>query len=232
MAGIGPISASQPTRAGSVVAKAALEPPTVRIATAKDVPLLADALADAFLTDPVFTWMVPGTLRLRARLRALFTAEMEQYGLPQGAVWTNVGCDGAVVTLSPDAWKMPESITLAQGLLWARALGRRLRLAARVQRAMEEHHLKEPHLYVRIVGVRAQLQGRGLGSALMKPTLEQADSAGLPAYIEASTERSASLYERLGFVHLGALALPDNGPPIWPMRRPPNVPMTGSRPVE
>jgi hypothetical protein len=51
--------------------------------------------------------------------------------------------------------------------------------------------------------------------------LEKADSAGLPTYIEASSERSAALYERLGFLHMGVFELPEGGPPVWPMRRPP-----------
>jgi RimJ/RimL family protein N-acetyltransferase len=55
----------------------------------------------------------------------------------------------------------------------------------------------------------------------MRPTLERCDSDGVPAYLEASSERSAALYERLGFVHLGVLELPDGAPPLWPMRRPP-----------
>ena len=93
--------------------------------------------------------------------------------------------------------------------------------AIRVQRAMAERHLREPHFYVRTVGVRTALQGQGIGSMLMQPTLERADSAGLPTYIEASSERSAALYERLGFLHTGMLELPDGGPPVWPMRRPP-----------
>lgn len=56
---------------------------------------------------------------------------------------------------------------------------------------------------------------------LMQPTLERADAVGLPAYIEASSKRSAALYERLGFVHTGVFELPGGGPPVWPMRRPP-----------
>jgi hypothetical protein len=55
----------------------------------------------------------------------------------------------------------------------------------------------------------------------MQPTLQTADSAGLATYIEASSERSAALYERLGFVHMEVLELPDDGPPLWLMRRPP-----------
>lgn len=38
--------------------------------------------------------------------------------------------------------------------------------------------------------------------------------------LEASSERSASLYERLGFIHLGEVQVTD-GPRLWPMRRPP-----------
>jgi predicted N-acetyltransferase YhbS len=102
-----------------------------------------------------------------------------------------------------------------------RAFGTRLLLAARVQRAMEERHLREPHFYVRTVGVRTALQRQGVGSALMQPTLQRADLAGLPTYIEASSERSAALYERHGFVHMGVLELPEGGPPVWLMRRPP-----------
>ena len=101
------------------------------------------------------------------------------------------------------------------------AFGRRSPLAIRVQRAMEERHLREPHFYVRTVGVRTAPQGQGVGSALMQPTLERADSAGLPTYIEGSSERSAALYERLGFVHMDVLELPEGGPPVWLMRRPP-----------
>jgi predicted GNAT family acetyltransferase len=204
-----------------VVATADVAQPALRTAIADDVPRLAGALADAFINDPVYTWMLPQSLRQKARLRVMFTAELEQYGLRQGTVWTTAGCDGAVVALPPGAWEMPKSMTLTQVLSWARAFGRRLPLAIRVQRAMEERHLCEPHFYVRIIGVRTALQGQGLGSALMLPTLQRADAAGLPAYIEASSQRSAALYERLGFMHMGAFDLPDGGPPLWPMRRAP-----------
>jgi RimJ/RimL family protein N-acetyltransferase len=55
----------------------------------------------------------------------------------------------------------------------------------------------------------------------MQPALDRCDDEGVPAYIEASSERSAALYERVGFVHDGAYDLPEDGPPIWPMTRPP-----------
>ncbi|HEX3872931.1 MAG TPA: GNAT family N-acetyltransferase [Solirubrobacteraceae bacterium] len=199
----------------------ALRPTEVRTAAADAVPKVAAVLADAFVDDPVYTWLLPGSLRLQVRLRTMFAAELEQYVVPNGGtVWTTSGYDGAVTELPPGAGEMPRSFTGKEALKWMRAFGRRLALAGRVQRAMEERHPREPHFYVRTVGVRTAVQGQGVGSALMRPTLERADSAGLPTYIEASSQRSAALYERLGFVHMDVLELPDGGPPVWLMRRP------------
>jgi GNAT superfamily N-acetyltransferase len=199
----------------------ALRPIDVRAAAADEVPKVAAALADAFVDDPVFTFLRPGRLRPNARLRRMFEVEIEQYVLANGGtVWTTSGYDGAVAELPPDASEMPTSATGKEALKWFWAFGTRLPRALRVQRAMENRHPPEPHFYIRTVGVRTALQGQGVGSALMQPTLERADAAGLSTYIEASSERSAALYERLGFVHMGVFELPDGGPPVWPMRRP------------
>ncbi len=205
----------------SMVVGRGVEQPAVRIATARDVPRLAGVLADAFTNDPLFTWMLRGSLRLKQRLRTVFTTEIEQYGLPNGGtVWTTPEYDGAVLELPPGAWQMPKSMTGREALRWLWAYGRRLPRAISVQKAMEERHPREPHFYVRVIGVRTARQGQGIGSALMQPTLQRADAAGLATYIEASTQRSAALYERLGFVHMDVLELPNGGPPVWLMRRP------------
>jgi GNAT superfamily N-acetyltransferase len=185
------------------------------------VPKLAAAFADAFADDPVFTFLRPGRLRPQERLRRMFAVELELYVLRNGGtVWTTSSHDGAVAALPPGASEMPKSMTGREALQWVRAFRTRLPRASRAQRAMEKRHPREPHVYIRAIGVRPASQGQGLGSALMQPTLEKADSAGLPTYLEASTERSAALYERLGFQHMGAFELPDGGPPVWPMLRP------------
>jgi GNAT superfamily N-acetyltransferase len=151
----------------------------------------------------------------------MFVVELNLYVLRHGGtVWTTSGHDGAVAVLPPGAWELPKTVTGREALQWLRAFGTRLPRAGKVQRVMEKRHPHEPHFYIRTVGVRTAMQGQGMGSMLMQPTLERADSAGLPTYIEASTERSATLYERLGFRHLGAFELPGGGPPVWPMLRP------------
>jgi GNAT superfamily N-acetyltransferase len=85
---------------------------------------------------------------------------------------------------------------------------------------MEARHLPEPHHYFPAIGVAPASQGQGLGTRLMQPTLAGCDETGLPAYLEASCERNARLYGRLGFELIAEL---DYGgrEPLRLMVRPP-----------
>jgi ribosomal protein S18 acetylase RimI-like enzyme len=176
---------------------------------------LADALAD----DPIFHWLFPRKRRRDIRLQRLFATELTHYVLPAGRVLTTDDFHGANVELPPGRWKM--AMPLSGAIRLVRVFGMGLRRASRTQIFFEHSHPPEPHYYIRTLGVAPRFQGRGLGTALLRNTLDRCDQEGVPAYLEASTERSAALYERLGFVHLGEQRLPDGGPPFWPMQRQP-----------
>ncbi len=209
---------SSPT-AGREAPARPLPDPQLRPATAEDIQRLKTVLADAFYDDPVFAWLMPEDDRRRARLRRYFGVDLRYYSLPRGRVWTTADLIGAALTLPPGKWRVPPHTTLFQGS----AFGIRLSRAARMGAAMEWRHARElrgPHYYVRDIGVHPGMQGMGLGAALMRPTLERCDREGLPAYIEASSERSAALYERLGFQHIKELRV-GGSPPLWLMIRPP-----------
>lgn len=198
----------------------------VRRAEVDDVPALSATLARAFVDEPVVNWLVPHRTRRTARRELLFTLEMQTYVLPHGGAAyvaddAGGGLIGGCLVLPPGGWQTPLSVDGRTALRWLWALGTKLPRANRFVRVAEEHHPVEPHYYVRWVGVRPHLQGRGLGAALMQPALDICDQEGVAAYIEASTERSAALYQRLGFVHLGVVEPPDGEPTYWPMRRPP-----------
>lgn len=190
---------------------------SVREAEVAELAQVSATLADALAADPIYGWLLPGERRLR-RLRRLFAVELEYYVFPSGRVFTTDDFRGANLELPPGGWEMAVPLSGAVSLL--RVFGRRLSRASRLQKFFERNHLQEPHYYVRTLGVATRYQGRGLGTALLRRTLDRCDREGVPAYLEASTERSAALYERLGFVHLGELRVPD-GPRFWPMRRPP-----------
>jgi GNAT superfamily N-acetyltransferase len=191
----------------------------MRKATVEDVQHLKRVLAEAFFDDPVFGWLMPEDSRRRARLRRYFGIDLRHYTLPHGRVWTTGDLAGAALTLPPGRWRVPPRTTLLHGS----AFGIHLPRAARMGAAMEWRHARElhdPHYYVRDIGVHPDMQGKGLGSALMRPTLDRCDREGVPAYIEASSERSAALYERLGFQHVKELRI-GGSPPLWLMIRQP-----------
>jgi ribosomal protein S18 acetylase RimI-like enzyme len=189
----------------------------LRHATAQDIHSLKKVLAEAFFDDPVLGWLMPEDNKRLGRLRRYFGIELRHLALARGRVWTTSDLAGAALSLPPGRWRSPLSVTLREGS----AFGLRVSRAARLGAAIEWRHLRGPHYYVRDIGVLPNMQGRGLGSALMRPTLERCDRESLPAYIEASSERSAALYERLGFQHTRELRV-GGSPPLWLMLRPPS----------
>jgi GNAT superfamily N-acetyltransferase len=67
------------------------------------------------------------------------------------------------------------------------------------------------------MGVTPARQGRGFGTALLRPVLERCHADRAPAYLEASTSRNRALYERNGFEVVEECRYADDGPILWRM---------------
>jgi GNAT superfamily N-acetyltransferase len=190
-------------------------------ASRADVAPLARALTAAFEDDPIFAWLLPNKRRRSDKLLRFFTLELESVVLPSGTAWMSPEASGACLELPPGKWRMPLQTQALHAPQFVAVFGRSLPRALITITQMERKHLREPHFYVPYVGVAPEAQGAGLGTKLLGRTLKRADAAGLPTYLEATSERNAALYERLGFKHLGPFTVLGS-PPLWPMRRPPS----------
>jgi len=195
--------------------------PEVRSAFPADAAPLAGALAAAFEDDPIFGWLLPDKRRRHDKLLRFFALELGDVVLPSGTAWMSPTASGACLELPPGRWRMPLRMQALHAPHFAGVFGRSLPRALITITKMEQKHLREPHFYVPYVGVAPDAQGSGLGTKLLGRTLERADGGRLPTYLEATSERNAALYERLGFKHLGPFTVLDS-PPLWPMRRPPS----------
>ena len=80
------------------------------------------------------------------------------------------------------------------------------------------HPLRAPRWYLSVLGTDPVAQRQGLGSAVLRPVLEQCEADGIGAYLESSKERNIDLYARHGFRVSGELRLP-RGQRVWPMWR-------------
>ena len=102
-----------------------------------------------------------------------------------------------------------------------RVLGRRTMLALRGLGQIEARHPREPHWYLAVLGTDPARQGEGIGSALLRPVLDDCDRLELPAYLETATERNVDFYARHGFKVVQEMRLPLGGPALWRMWREP-----------
>lgn len=73
------------------------------------------------------------------------------------------------------------------------------------ERAGEGKHPHEPHWSLVDVGTSPAVRGMGVGADLIRHRLAMIDREGRLASLQATTARSAQLYERLGFEHVHAL---------------------------
>jgi len=164
-------------------------------------------LAATFRDDAVMGDVVGGRPSDRERRLAHVFRTIVRKGLRDGVVDLARAEDDATI-LGVAVWDAPgRTRTGLVDLLrdvpsYLRAFGLSgLREALRLQRALDAAHPREPHWFLAAIGVHAAGRGQGVGSALIASRLAAVDAARppAPAYLEASTDRSAALYARHGF---------------------------------
>ncbi|MBB2911389.1 GNAT superfamily N-acetyltransferase [Streptosporangium becharense] len=191
--------------------------PSVRSAVVADLPAIADTLTDAFADYAWTRWTVAEDDHL-GRLRALQTFFTERVGLPYGEVWVTDDVSAVAIWTRPDTVVPPEVFTAPE---LAELYGDRISAAMSAEEILAGHRPAEPCRVLASIGVRRERQGLGLGSAVLRPGLEEADRGGHPAYLETSDRRNVDFYARHGFEVTAEVELPDGGPRTWCMLRPP-----------
>ncbi len=193
----------------------------VKTAGPEDRTPIAAALADAFFDDPVMSWILVDEESRTRRLTGMFDVLLRGHYLRLGTVWTTSEHAGASLWAPPGKAIIPALTVLRHSPRLLRALGRRALLALRALSHVEQHHPKEPHWYLGVLGTRPADQGKGIGSALLGPVLGRCDDNGARAYLESSKESNIAFYSRHGFEVTGEIQLPFGGPTVWPMWRDP-----------
>ena len=188
--------------------------PTAAVAVARLISL-------AFTPLAVSRWLVPDTAARSAILPAFFRILVD-HALTAGTVYTTADGLAAAVWLpvtaagpavEPDNYEARLRAVSGQ---WAdRFLTFEAALARRRPRA--SYH------YLALLAVHPRVHDRGRGSALLVHHQTKLDATGLGAYLEATDARASKLFARHGYRTMdpGPFRLPDGGPPVRPMWRPP-----------
>ncbi|WP_020578720.1 GNAT family N-acetyltransferase [Actinopolymorpha alba] len=204
--------------------------PVVWRPSAEDLTEVARVFSEASFDEAVFSWVIPDERFRRRRVET---------GLEQTATWL-----GSVLTSGGEILAVGDQSRAIAGVsLWERLQGPpeppseeaaaqiaeflkhsygeyAPRMAKVFELTAERHPYNEPHLYLQTIVVVPESRGLGLGGALIRNRLAEADAEAVPVYLESSTPRNRKLYERLGFVEIGdPIELPDDGPALTPMWR-------------
>jgi len=139
--------------------------------------------------------------------------------LPRGASWTTTEGTGGAFWFPPGTTKLNFKESMAEALPFMPEGLPHLGKVSRFEREVKSRWPKEPHWYLSILSISPESQGKGHGSALMRPGLERIDAGGAPAYLETQRERNVGFYERFGFELVEKLMI-DGELPIWLMYRP------------
>ncbi|WP_424211831.1 GNAT family N-acetyltransferase [Streptomyces sp. BI20] len=191
----------------------------IRRAGPADRDAVARLLDVTFREDPVSSWVFPDPAH-RARVHGAFLGVFVDVALEEGRI--DLVEDGSAAALwlrVPAGEPEGEDEVPARMRAVADPDNERCELVGRLTGAV--HPTGEEHEYLLMIAVHPERQGEGLGTALMAPVLDACDREQVPAYLEASSERSRALYERLGWEFTGeAVRLPE-GPLMYPMWRKP-----------
>jgi len=177
---------------------------TVVRADAADLDILSLVIAEAFHDLAPSRWLIDDPAARRQIFPRYFRILVE-HAMADGVVHTTPGRTAVALWLPIGQDGPAQDADYGARLSAATSpwTGRFLAFDA----ALDRHHPAGiPHHHLAILAVRPDKQGQGTGTALLHAHHASLDTAGKPAYLEASDLRTRRLYLAHGYE--------DNGPPI------------------
>ena len=117
-----------------------------------------------------------------------------------GKVWISDDEQACALVLQPDRKKTTLSALLWDAKLAISVIGlNRIGAVLGRETKIKSFHPKEPFSYLWFIGVKPELQNKGIGSRLLKEIIEESDINKRPIYLETSTERNLPWYQNHGF---------------------------------
>ena len=182
----------------------------------------SDVLARAFFDDPAWVWLLPDAQRRARLLPWLFRIGFD---VTAADVYVTVGpLLGAARWLPPGRPAMRVAATLRALVTTPLRLGSATAPFLAYGRAVEQMRAdvaRGPHWYLAGIGVEPSAQRQGVGGALLRPGVEAAAAARIPAVLLTNNEANLAFYEANGFSVVRQGRTPEDGPKAWAMVRSP-----------
>ncbi len=190
----------------------------------RDAYRAGQAMADAFVDDPIWRKLFEGQSELDRKYQAFFETPV-RHCLKYGRVYANsAGIEGLIAYVpgkfsDMTFWRMLRSGALGCGMRMGMEAGRKMADLRVLSGHRAEHTAGRSYLYLLLLGVKTAHQGKGIGGSLLRALIAEADEEDCAIYLETETEQNVRLYERFGFKTVKKITLEKLGLPMWEMMR-------------
>ncbi len=188
---------------------------------------VGQALADAFIDDPINCYVLPDAQRRRKLLAWIFPRWVRVM-VRRGNAYTTSDFAGGALWRSPglSTWiwvwdQMRAGLLCAPFKLYPGELWRFHKVHGEATRRMRRS-LTAPHWVLDVLGVAPARHGQGVARCMLAPTLSLADKQKLPCYLITNKETNIGIYNRFGFEVIQSGLLPGSAVMFYEMRRPPS----------
>jgi ribosomal protein S18 acetylase RimI-like enzyme len=215
------------------------EDPQILYLQQSQIPAAAKLMAETFFPDPLSCYLIPSE-QFRVKILEKAWSETINHDIHLGHVYASRHSNseasasiGSSQLLGIASWLPPnaKSPSLLQSLplIFEIFLQSGFRSTSRILNTLtktEAYRLRDcptPHWYLDGLAVSPNAQGKGIGSLLLQPVLQQADRQGEICYLFTSTDRAVKFYQRHGFVVRDELRVLNDAPLLWMMMRSPQA---------
>ena len=195
--------------------------PSVRRAEKSDQDAVLAAFTAGVLDDPVTVWLLAG--QPAGPLLDGYAGQLIETSLRDAEIWI-AGAGAEIWTVS--IWQTitsserfrTEAEEIAARAARSPEAGPLRRSAYLTALLAREHPREFPYGYLHVIATVPQHRNRGAGAAILARRARSLTGTRTSAFLKASSEQSARLYTRHGFVRdKHTIPLPDDGPTLIPM---------------
>lgn len=168
-------------------------------ATRKDKPFIIDLLSRAFDDNKSVNYVILQDKRRRERIRRLMDYSFEMC-YRYGKVYLSAEGKGCALVLFPDQQRTTPAAILLHLKLITKGIGlSNVRKAMNRESAIKKRRPQNPLYYLWFIGVEHGERGNGIGSALLRGIIKEAEAMNRPVCLETSAPKNLPWYQKAGF---------------------------------
>ncbi len=176
------------------------------------VDIAAKNASAAFKDEPSNRYAIPDPAK-RANLHHIYRYFIKLCVLSGSKAFvTSHDCEGlAIWTMSgtkPSWWHEIQAGVLGLPFRFGWHFLRYTRSEERFADKLKRKYAPNPHMYLSLLSVAPEHQGKGFGSRLIKPMIKYLDANQLPCYLETQNMKNVAMYQNFGFLLLESTFFP------------------------